>query len=269
MVRIPDGEGPSPTALLRVPAGISLALDMDRPSQAWMLPQSRPGAIPDLKVREELKRQGLPVELLPVRARVQPERCRGCSRCEEVCHFGAVSVDKREGATPLAHIEPALCRGCNLCTAVCATQAARATTLSPEWWGHRMDHALHVAKQQTPPVEGYVVLACQRRAGALEPTLDRTDAHVEVIRFRCVGQIDAAMLVELAHHGARRVLVAGCESGRCRFEHGTELAAEQVQCARAMLQLLGDDPEQIMTDWSPSRAFDRLEDPIAALIGAM
>jgi coenzyme F420-reducing hydrogenase delta subunit len=110
------------------------------------------------------------------------------------------------------------------------------------------------------------VLACQRRAGALEAALDRPGTHVEVIRFRCVGQVDAGMLLDLIHHGGSRVLVAGCEKDRCRFGGGAVQAWDQVQRARDMLQMLGHDPERITTDWSPGRAFDRLEDPIACLV---
>ncbi|MFQ5599693.1 MAG: FAD-dependent oxidoreductase [Candidatus Krumholzibacteriia bacterium] len=263
VMRLQGQPTPGATALLRAPAGVALALDLDRPSHGRLVPHARPGPLPQPQPSGDLE-----VELLPVRNRVREERCRGCASCVEVCSFDAIAVASRDGLQPLARIEAARCRGCNLCAAVCPTHAAVSSTFSPQWWGERTEHALEVAKNQTPPAAGYVVLACQRRAGALEPSLDRAGVHVEVVRLRCVGQVDAGLLLELAREGACRVLVAGCDPQRCRFGSGTRLALEQVQRARGMLQLLGAGEERVATDWSPARAFDRLEDPIARLIGA-
>ena len=92
--------------------------------------------------------------------------------------------------------------------------------------------------------------------------------HIEVIRFRCVGQIDAGMLLDLKRLGARGVLVAGCSSERCRFDTGAQLAAEQTDRARSMIELLGGDAGCLKSDWSRDRASDRLEGPILDLVAA-
>jgi coenzyme F420-reducing hydrogenase delta subunit len=182
----------------------------------------------------------------------------------EVCPFHAVSLVDGADGRKQARIEPALCRGCSLCTGVCSTGAARSSALSPEWWGARIADALS-------PREGgavrHVVLACQRRTGALEPVLARSGVRVEVIRLRCVGQVEAGMLLELAAGGRASVLVAGCAEARCRFGQGAALAAQQVARARAMLDVLGVGADRVATDWSPGRAFDRLEDPVATFVG--
>jgi len=149
---------------------------------------------------------------------------------------------------------------------VCLTKAAVASALSPQWWGSRLEDAFHVAAQSTPPAEPYVVLACQRRAGGLESAVDRPGRHVEVIRFRCVGQVDAGMLLELYRQGARGILVAGCETDRCRFGEGARLAMEQVERARTLLRLLGEDAQRIRCDWSAGRARDPLTVPVQALV---
>jgi coenzyme F420-reducing hydrogenase delta subunit len=141
-----------------------------------------------------------------------------------------------------------------------------ASALSPQWWGSRLEDAFHVAAAAAPPAEPYVVLACQRRAGGLEAAVDRPGVHVEIIRFRCVGQVDAGMLLELARQGANRVLVAGCQEERCRFGSGARLAAEQVERARAILALLGEDAERVACDWSPGRAQDPLGAPVGRLV---
>lgn len=260
-VREKGRTAPGCTALLRVPAGVSLSLDSKQPASGMLVPRSATATNGEVL--------GLDVEILPVRSYVEESRCRGCSRCVEVCSFDAVRVGRNDGRALLAHIEPALCRGCNLCTAVCPTHAATTTALAPEWWGERIEHALTVAYSNKPPADGYVVVACQRRSGALERAIDRRGAHVEIVRMRCVGQLNAAMLLDLVREGAQSILVAGCDSERCRFGHGARLAIEQVDAARSMLDVLGHDAERIVTNWSASRAFDRLDDPIANLLGAV
>ena len=110
------------------------------------------------------------------------------------------------------------------------------------------------------------MLACQRRAGALESALLRHGAHIEVIRFRCVGQIDAGMLLDLQRLGARGVLVAGCSSDRCRFDVGAQLAAVQTERARALIELLGGDSARLRSDWSVSRGADPLDEPIMQML---
>jgi NADPH-dependent glutamate synthase beta subunit-like oxidoreductase/coenzyme F420-reducing hydrogenase delta subunit/Pyruvate/2-oxoacid:ferredoxin oxidoreductase delta subunit len=261
MVRAREGTGPGSTALVRAPAGVALALDAARPTAGWLMPEARPGLLSEADAS-----RGIAVELLPVRNRIRSEACRGCASCVQVCPFQAVSLaGGGDGASPTARIEPALCRGCSLCTSVCPTGAAVPSALSPEWYGRRIQDAL---RRMPPGAHGepFVVLACQRRVGAVEPFLRR--ARVEVVRFRCVGQIDQGMLLELLRGGARGVLVAGCSPDRCRFGAGADLAAERVRQAREMLRLMGSEPTRITTDWSPGRAQDRLEGSIGRLAGA-
>lgn len=259
MVRVRAGDGAFShrTALLRSAGNLALSLNPAHPTRGWLLPRAIPGPLPEIDLST-----GQVVQVLPLRARIHEDRCRGCERCVEVCPFGAVALSDESDSPPLARIERALCRGCYLCTAVCPTKAAVASALSPQWWGSRLEDAFHVAATATPPAQPYVVLACQRRAGGLETAVDRSGIHVEIIRFRCVGQVDAGMLLELYRQGARGILVAGCLTERCRFGSGARLAAEQVERARSLLDLLGEEPARIACDWSIGRA----QDPLAAAV---
>jgi NADPH-dependent glutamate synthase beta subunit-like oxidoreductase/coenzyme F420-reducing hydrogenase delta subunit/Pyruvate/2-oxoacid:ferredoxin oxidoreductase delta subunit len=263
MIRIPAGDGPVShrTALLRAAGNVALTLSPAEPTRGWLLPRAIPRPLRELDLSAAEA-----VQVLPVRARIREDLCRGCARCVEVCPFGAIALVDGGAPRALARIEPALCRGCHLCTAVCPTKAAVASALSPQWWGSRLEDALHVAATATPAAEPYVVLACQRRAGGLETAVDRPGVHAEIIRFRCVGQVDAGMLLELVRQGAKRILVAGCLEERCRFGSGARLAAEQVERARAILGLLGADPDRIACDWSPGRAQDPLAAPVGRLV---
>ena len=53
---------------------------------------------------------------------VDPERCTACGLCEQICPFGAVTLEmQRIGRSDrrLAKINPALCKGCGACSAGC------------------------------------------------------------------------------------------------------------------------------------------------------
>lgn len=253
--------GQSTSVLLRAPSSIALNLRTEASTSGQLLSESTPRQLPEIGPTE-----GKIVELLPVRVEVRDALCRACGRCEEVCSFQAISTAGGNGKAASARVEPALCRGCNLCVGVCPTGAATPTALSPEWWGSRLGDVFHARGSSLAQEDPFVVLACQRRAGAVESALLRHGAHVEVIRFRCVGQIDAGMLLDLRHLGARGVLVAGCATERCRFGSGAALAAEQVERAKALMGLLGDDSEFIYSDWSKDRAGDPLDTPVLHML---
>jgi coenzyme F420-reducing hydrogenase delta subunit/ferredoxin len=206
------------------------------------------------------------VELMPARSRIREALCRGCARCVDVCPFQAIVVSSGEDSQPQARIESALCRGCNLCTAVCPTYASVSEAFSPGWWRARLENLFDAAESRSPRAQPYVVLACQRRAGGLENFFDENEIRVEIIGLRCLGQIDAGMLLELCRGGARGVVVAGCHVDRCRFQRGSRMAAEQVERARSMLRLVGADEHCILVDWSKTRVHDPLQALVRNLI---
>lgn len=162
--------------------------------------------------------------VLPVRCRVTDERCRVCGRCVEVCPFHALRI-----VDETIKLDAAVCRGCGLCTAVCPT-ATLATPLPDIGDG------------------GEIVLACQRRTGSV--------AGANVVRLRCVGQLDAGMLLALQ---PRKIRIAGCAEDRCRFTTGASHAIEQLRRARAIASSLGLDESSIVADWSPDRFHDPLD----------
>jgi heterodisulfide reductase subunit A len=57
-------------------------------------------------------------------AMVDPNRCRGCGDCEEVCEFGAIQL-QGEGEALVAWIDPAICRGGGICAARCPAGAIK------------------------------------------------------------------------------------------------------------------------------------------------
>jgi len=262
MVRFPEGDGSARRApiLLRAPGTIAMSLSDRSSTRAQLLPESRPRLLPEVSASE-----GELVEVSPVRVQIVEEQCRGCGRCIDVCPFGAITLSGNEPDS-IARVEPSLCRGCNLCCAICPTAAAEPNALSVAWWGSRLSDAFDSRAEAVNEAGPIVVLACQRRAGSVEPILYQHSVHVEVIRFRCVGQVDAGMLVELYRRGASSVLVAGCLTERCRFGEGAHQAIEQVARAQRLISLLGGGQDRLRSDWSEDRAGDPIELPVLRMI---
>jgi len=195
---------------------------------------------------------------------VNLDRCRACGRCLDACAFHALSLDESD-PTARVRIESSICRGCNLCSSVCPTHTLTPNALSAEWWTSHLDSALGLSLEKDANGGRDLVLACQRRAGSLERAIENHGAKVEVIRFRCVGQLDAGMLLEIYRRPVRRILVAGCMTERCRFNKGSSLAIAQIEKARKMVEQLGLDSSKILSNWSPSR----VEDPLAAAVAIL
>lgn len=58
------------------------------------------------------------------RARILPERCSGCGKCEELCRFGAVSGDGAPGGgASVFRVDPVTCEGCGVCAYFCPEEA--------------------------------------------------------------------------------------------------------------------------------------------------
>jgi heterodisulfide reductase subunit A len=58
------------------------------------------------------------VEIEPILAEADPEKCIGCRICERVCDFGAIQIVERK-----ARVNQALCKGCGGCAGACPTGA--------------------------------------------------------------------------------------------------------------------------------------------------
>jgi heterodisulfide reductase subunit A len=56
------------------------------------------------------------IELEPVRAIIDEERCSGCRICNNMCPYSAIDFDE---ALSVSRVNPALCKGCGTCVAAC------------------------------------------------------------------------------------------------------------------------------------------------------
>jgi len=76
------------------------------------------------KAGQIMARQKLALE--PTVAEVDPNRCRGCGTCLEICEFHAPSLEEGELGVSVATINKASCKGCGTCVAWCPSGAITA-----------------------------------------------------------------------------------------------------------------------------------------------
>ncbi|MBK8978838.1 MAG: CoB--CoM heterodisulfide reductase iron-sulfur subunit A family protein [Planctomycetes bacterium] len=62
------------------------------------------------------------VEIEPVVATIDEERCSGCRICNALCPFHAIEFDE---ARHVSHVQASLCKGCGTCVAACPAQVIR------------------------------------------------------------------------------------------------------------------------------------------------
>ncbi len=72
---------------------------------------------------------------------VDPELCRGCGRCAQICPDGAARLEASTRGVATSWIEPRLCRGCGGCLAECPTGAIRMPDSGPRYL-ERLTHVL-------------------------------------------------------------------------------------------------------------------------------
>jgi len=79
------------------------------------------------------------VELEPVRATIDEDKCSGCRICNNLCPFNAIAFIDDKGVT---RINPALCQGCGTCIAACPAGAISGSGFSNEQISAQIDGIL-------------------------------------------------------------------------------------------------------------------------------
>jgi NADPH-dependent glutamate synthase beta subunit-like oxidoreductase/NAD-dependent dihydropyrimidine dehydrogenase PreA subunit len=65
----------------------------------------------------------------PATYQVDPQRCRGCGDCEQICEFGAIQL-QGEGQVRVAWIDPLICQGDGTCAVRCPAGAIKTERLT-------------------------------------------------------------------------------------------------------------------------------------------
>jgi heterodisulfide reductase subunit A len=83
-------------------------------------------------------------------ARVNEQLCRGCSRCVEICEFGAPTLVELSSGLEVARVNPVMCKGCGACASICPTGAMGAMHFTDE----QVTAMIRAALSMQVPVKG-------------------------------------------------------------------------------------------------------------------
>ncbi len=155
---------------------------------------------------------------------VDPQLCRGCGVCEEVCPFSIPRVTLDKEGRPTARISPTTCVGCGICAGACPTGAIT----------QKEDPALNniPADLFTRNLKGkFVVFACSRSP--------LPESAGELIRVSCIGRVGIEALLYCLAAGAAGVGMMCRDRLTCPFRQGGDLGEERTLIARQLANYCG------------------------------
>lgn len=151
----------------------------------------------------------------PLPSTTDPNRCEGCTQCEQDCPFGAISMvpGPRDGVVALVNAD--LCTSCGLCAGSCEQLLIGPPDRKPQT-------QLRLARQlrSAGPKAAVVVVHCHNAHHDLEPL--RARAPVVPYAVACTGSLHPSAIENLLHHFAG-VYVASCPPASCRMRDGARL----------------------------------------------
>ncbi len=162
---------------------------------------------------------------------VQPELCRGCGICEEVCPFNVPRVILLPNGLTVSRISPEACTGCGICAGSCPAGAIK----------QKKSHMLDDFEGQLPQVplkDQTVVFACPRSPMP-------ADTEGIMIRVSCIGRVDISTLLYCLAAGAKAVALMCRDPLTCPFHQGSELGQSKISTAGALLELCGLEKERL------------------------
>jgi heterodisulfide reductase subunit A len=164
------------------------------------------------------------IQLEPVVAWIDPERCSGCNRCVRVCP------------------------GCGTCAPECNFEAITIRYFSDQQLVAQIDAAL-----AHNPHEKVLAFACNwgSYAGADLAGVSRLQypPNARVIHTMCSGRVDPNHVLRGFEKGAAAVLVSGCHFGDCHYIDANHHTAKRVERLRKQLARRGIRPERLQLEW--------------------
>jgi heterodisulfide reductase subunit A len=177
----------------------------------------------------------------PIAAWVDPNRCRACNTCVEVCEYGAPQLVGEE-IKRHSWIDPMICLGCGTCAPLCPSNAIAAGYTTDEQMGAIIKTALN-KKDMTKPIDTVIVFICNWNAYYGLEIAGRSHLQyspsVYPIRVMCLGRLSPGIILKAFEQGAAGVLLLGCRSDECHYGFGNRHAEETVRVAGHLIELFG------------------------------
>ncbi len=190
----------------------------------------------------------------------QPDEmmCNGCSNCEKVCPYGAITYIDKEFRGPnrttlvrrVAQVNPAVCQGCGACTVACMSGAMDLKGLlqPANHGGGGCD--MQVNGSWTPTIVAFCCNWCSYAGADLSGTNRLSyPANVKIIRIPCSCRLNPMFILRAFQRGADGVILCGCHPGDCHYTTGNYYARRRMTLLFSMLDFLGIERERTRVEW--------------------
>ncbi len=165
---------------------------------------------------------------------VQPELCRGCGICEEVCPQAVPRVTLSAEGGAVCHISPTACVGCGICAGSCPTGAIiQKKTEALDDFGQLLRAGSLKNKS--------VVFVCPRSP---MPAAAADDDEL-IMRVSCTGSVDIATILYCIAAGASGAALLCRDRLSCPYRQGGECGEKRVKVAGELLKLCGLEAEHL------------------------
>lgn len=184
----------------------------------------------------------------PLMAKIDPDKCIGCTICTRTCTFNAIEGVRRE-----AHkVIEAACTGCGNCAGACPYDAIVMPSFTNEQVNAQIDSAL-----AENPEDKVLVFACNwcSYAGADQAGIAKIQypPSSRMIRTMCSARINEKFIDRSFELGAGAVLLTGCrltENGSdCHYNFANVHTEKRYHKWKKKLPKKGIDPDRLQLQW--------------------
>jgi heterodisulfide reductase subunit A2 len=181
-----------------------------------------------------------------ITSEVDPDLCKACGKCAEVCPYHAISVDPKKKIP--AEVATAACSGCGTCAAECAFNAITMHHFTDRQIFDQIDALL-----EERPAEKILTFACNwcSYAGADYAGVSRLQypPHARLIRTMCSGRVDDQFIWHAFKKGVPVILVSGCHIGDCHYIDANHWTEKRIEKVRKKMEKQGIRPERLQLEW--------------------
>ena len=193
------------------------------------------------------------LEIEPMVAVVDPDKCLKCGQCVEKCPFEAIEFKPGKPARVIA----AKCHGCGTCVAECPGNAITQKHFTDDQILSQIRAALKVSPEHK--ILAFLCNWCSYAGADLAGTSRyQYPPNVRPIRVMCSGRVDRDFVLEAFRLGAGMVLVSGCRlsledeeitGSDCHYIKGNYHAKNRIEALYPLLKRAGIDPKRLRLEW--------------------
>ncbi|UCG06292.1 MAG: hydrogenase iron-sulfur subunit, partial [Desulfobacterales bacterium] len=207
----------------------------------------------------------------PIAAAADPNRCRACNTCIEICEYGAPQLIG-QGLNRHSWIDPMICAGCGTCASLCPSGAITAGYTTDEQMDVIIKSVLNKPDGRRE-IGKVIVFICNWNAYRGLEIAGRSrlqySPSVYPIRVMCLGRLSPGIILKAFEQGAAGVLLFGCGPDECHYGFGRRYVEETVRMASHLIGLFGYSDKRLkMEQAMPAEAAacgERIESFMAEL----